>query len=179
MSRACSVCTSPNALKIDKSLFSNEPVASVASSNGLSESAVRRHARNHVHATILREIHATNSTSSTDILERLVEALDDVSAVRSAALLSGQSGVLLRAAGATQSIATSLLGYLGQDGDLGILRQLKVGEAFARAVAGAIRADPTIAPEIAEQLRLSHDPDVIATADVVDRLANIATKKEI
>src|SRR5690606_13369263 len=114
-------------------LLSGAAVADVSRKYAVGDSALYRHARAHLSATVLREMRASAEAGSTDLIEKLVEALDDVSAVRTHALLAGHASTLLRAASATQSLVETLLDRLGID-NIETVRLLREGENFAFAL---------------------------------------------
>lgn len=83
MAQQCKVCTSQVREKIDLTLLAGETVASVQRAYPVfTESAIRRHYRNHVTATIVT--HLTNSSipNAADITQRLIKLADDVALVR-------------------------------------------------------------------------------------------------
>lgn len=179
MARSCAACVHPQSKLIDERLTSKTTtVSDLSHEMNISTQSLYRHQREHLSQTVLRELRLNRSTSTTDLLQALSEALDDVQAVRSAALLHGQSSMLLRAAASTQSLATTLLDRLAPDGDIHTIRLLREGERLARAIGAAVREDPAIAPGIAYQLRVIEEHEA---ADQLIRLADIASsaKKEI
>jgi len=167
MPRACTVCTHSKADSINRDLAAGIPTASIATSYRIGDSSVRRHVRTHLSASLLQEVRASEHLGSVDLIERLAEALDDVSAVRSAALLSGNHGVVLRAASATESLVGSLIDRLGID-STETSRLLRDGDTLARAVARATAEQPGLGEGIARQLEVLGDPE---TADELRRFA--------
>jgi hypothetical protein len=167
MPRACTVCSSPKAEQINRDLTSGMAAALVASKYRIGDSSVRRHSRTHLSASLLQELRASEHLGSTDLIERLAEAVDDVAAVRSAALLTGNHGVVLRAAAATQSLIESLMDRVGID-SLETARLLREGDTFARAVARATAQDARVGTAVAEELSRLGDNE---TADALRTFA--------
>ena len=152
MARVCSVCVSPMLEKVSEYTRQSIPVTAIANSTGLSESALRRHLANHVHGGALRDARFNSGEPTGDLVKRLVEALDDVSAVRSAALMSGQSGLVLRSATAGASMISTLVGALGVK-SADVAEQLRTSELLQLAMARAMTRHPEFAPVFAQELR--------------------------
>ena len=125
-------------------------------------------------ATILQEIRASERVGSTDLIERLVEALDDISAVRSSALMVGNAGMVLRAASATRDAVGTLIHELGIDSTT-VAEQLRLGEDLARALVTATKADPGVGRAVAVTLRGLGNLQI---AEELDQIAISVSKTE-
>lgn len=171
MARPCSVCAHPKQALIDAELVAATPVAEMVSKWKIGESSIRRHVKTHLSASILRETRASESLGSVDLVERLIEALDDVAAVRTTALMSGQAAIVLRAATATESLVRTLMDRLGVE-ETEILLLLREGERLADAVARASRKHGIIGTVIAGEL------DELGDRDFGDALRAVVAKSE-
>lgn len=79
MSRRCTVCDSERRDDIDRQLAtSRTPLRRIATENQLSESALRRHHRHHLPATLARAVATAEDVRASDLL-------DDVDALRAEA----------------------------------------------------------------------------------------------
>jgi hypothetical protein len=94
----------------------------------------------------------TDGTGPTDILEIVTDALNDVTAIRHTALMTGNSALLLRAAQTTQSLAATLLDRFGVD-DIEDIQAIREGEALGRAVAHVVRQDRRLGEALVARLR--------------------------
>lgn len=177
MPQVCKLCSLPNSQRVDAALVAGAHVATVAaevsrSGSSVSESAVRRHVRNHLQGNVLRAMREQNSFQSGDLLERLMESLDDLSAVRSSALMSGSTSTVVRAATASEQIIRTLLDRLGID-DASMLAEIRTAESLGRAVGRAARKHPEVARAVGVELRAMglHDD-----ADALDRIATVVSE---
>lgn len=168
--RLCTLCNHAKSALIDARLAAGEPIATLAADFRFSESAVYRHRSRHLSRTILREARASAQIGTADLVGRLSEALDDLTAARTAALLTGQGAQVIRAASAEVRAVEVLLDRLGID-STEVARELREAEDLAHAVATAVRARPSLAQPIAAGLRArGHDE----AADALDHLAATA-----
>lgn len=171
MARPCSVCSHPEQAQIDAELVAATPVSEMDSKWKIGDSSIRRHVKAHLSASILRESRASGSLGSIDLVERLIEALDDVAAVRTAALMSGQAAIVLRAATTTESLVRTLVDRLGIEETETVLL-LREGERLADAVARASRKHGIIGTVIAGEL------DELGDHDFGDALRAVVARSE-
>jgi hypothetical protein len=122
---------------------------------------------------MLRETRESQGVGTTDLLERLVNAVDDVDELRAMALREGNGSLVVRAAMATQALVATLSERLGEGGDTEVVRLLRDGERLARAVGHLARTNPAAGRVVAQQLRTTGDED---TADALEAIANKATQ---
>lgn len=152
MPNLCKVCTSQLREKIDLTLLAGETVAAVQRAfPEFTDSAIRRHYRNHVTATIVT--HLTNSSipNAADITQRLIKLADDVALVRNRAVAQNDGGATLRAAKVESGILTELIGTLGID-STDLQTYLEDAQILARSVFKATRNHPELAELISAEL---------------------------
>jgi hypothetical protein len=168
MARACSICSSQQAAQINVALAGGSAIAEVAAEYRNSESAVRRHAANHLSGALIRDRY-DGTTTTTDLLERLQEALRDVDRVRAAALATGRGELAIKAAVAARPIIETLMLRVGID-DLHVLSLLQEGEVLALAVGRLARQDPSFGQALALQL------DGAGSDDMADTLRSVSNQ---
>lgn len=170
MARLCTICTSPDVRAINAQLATGAAISTIVSqtsySGSFSDSALRRHAANHLGR--IRDIPEA-TTTTTDLLSRLQQALDDVDRVRSAALATAKGDLVVKAAATATRIIETFMHKLGID-DVETARLIEEGHVLARAVARATRQDPAIGYSVAREL-LMLSPDDTTTADAIEALA--------
>ncbi|GMA26791.1 hypothetical protein [Arenivirga flava] len=152
MARPCALCGLANRDNVDARLVAGARVVDIAAEARVSESAVRRHVRNHLSLPLFRDGLDVDDLSPSDLIEKLSENLRDLERVRSAALRTGASGTVIRAASTSSDIIATLMNRLGID-DLSIAGELAYAEQLARAVATATRSSPALAALLAPELR--------------------------
>lgn len=172
MSRQCTVCASNSRRPAIETSLQTVGVQATSRRFEIHESSLRRHQQRHMSATILQEIRASEQIGSTDLIERLVEALDDVSAVRSSALLTGNAGMVLRAANATRELVGVIIHEIGVDATT-VAEQLRLGEDLARALVKSTHADPEVGHAVAVTLRALGNLQI---ADELDQIATTVSK---
>jgi len=174
VSNPCKACASEKASEINAELVAGVPQAKVAKVYAIHESSIARHTKSHLTGSILRESRVANNVGTTDLMEKLVEALDDIHAVRTTALATGNGPLLLRASAASQSLISTLFDRLGEVGDSEAVRLMRDGERLARAVGLATQREPSIGRAVASRLRALGDPDtaaqIVALADYSTRI---------
>ena len=173
MSRACTACSRSDVTSINARLLTGTPIATVSREFDIHESSLSRHVRAHLAATVLRESRITAAAGTVDLLEAVVEALADVTAVRVAALATGNAALLLRAAQTTQGLALTLLDRLAPEGDTEVVRLLRDGERLARAVGNVSRQSPAIGHALARELHRLGDHE---TADALAGIAAVSSE---
>jgi hypothetical protein len=99
----------------------------------------------------MHALRITNETSSTDLIDGLVESLHDLALMRSNSLMNGQVALAIRASTEMRSTSEFLLGIGLEDTD--VTKELRFGQHVAGAVALAVRDHPEIAGAIAFELR--------------------------
>ena len=120
---------------------------------------------------MLAEARATATMATGDLLSRLADALDDLTASRSASLLAGNSVGVVRAAAAEVRAIETLLTRLGVD-DTELAREYAQAEAMARAVGTVAQRDPDgFGAAIVAELRRRNLTDAAAA---VQRVADQA-----
>lgn len=174
MARLCGICTAANARDINARIMTGVPIAQIARETFFSDSALRRHASGH-----LSRLSAvpTDTTATTDLLDRLQLALDDVDRVRAAALATNRGDLVVKAATAARQIIESLTTHLGVD-DLEVTKLIADGHNLARAVGFATRQNPELGRLVARRLA-ALSPDDTTDADTLDALAASVEQKKI
>ena len=161
MARPCATCSRVDVRGINSQIMQGVPLATVAAQTGISESAIRRHAGNHLHRLDgISEI----PDATTDLVDRLARVLDDLDRVRLDAIATGKGETVIRASSTAVRTIEVLAERFGVD-DLDVQQLLREGQSFAQAIALAARSDPAAARVIERHLR---DID----ADIADELAN-------
>lgn len=74
MTRVCTICTHPERREIDQALVSREPYRRIAAHYAVSETAVRRHTKDHLPALLVRA-HAAQEAADADELLSRVQAM--------------------------------------------------------------------------------------------------------
>jgi hypothetical protein len=161
MARLCTCCSSPHARELNLRLATGASVAAVSTEFGLGESSIRRHLANHFTAASL------DVSETTDILDQLAAALEDMGRVRAAALAAGRGETAIKAAVASKGIASVFLDRLGVD-DLDVTRFYRESEALGRAVARVTREHPRVGHAIAVELaQLAPESEMAEALEVV------------
>lgn len=163
MARLCTVCFHSESSKINAELASGVGVALISSQTLISESALRRHSANHLGHLLIREGGIIDATTTTDLIDRLQLALDDVDRVRASALATGRGELVLKAAAQTRALVDTMMARLGID-DIESARLIQEARDLARAVATATRQDPSIGHAVARELRAISTDQTTATA---------------
>jgi hypothetical protein len=123
---------------------------------------------------ILHELRVTQNTASTDLVEGLVEALGDLSLMRSSSLMNGQTALAIRATTELRALTEYLLG-IGLE-DTTLTRELRFGQHVAGAVARAVQHAPEIAPMLVAELRAIGEGGAADDLELV--AANAATSSQ-
>jgi len=168
MARPCTVCDRDDRLDIDAALLSSMPITAVIAELGLSDcspSALGRHRRNHL-GNLLGSLRASDDLDHSDLLQDLAETLADIQAVRRAALVKGNSHLLLRSADSSAKVIGQLLDRLGADA-VETIRSMREGGLLARAVAKATTRNPDIGASVLSELMALGDH---ASDDLADAL---------
>jgi hypothetical protein len=181
MPRACTVCGHENSREIDqlltRSANSQTPgmsLSMISARFDCSTQSLSRHRRLHLSRRVLHALRITNETSSTDLIDGLVESLNDLALMRSNSLLNGQTALAIRASTEMRSTSEFLLGIGMTDTDM--TRELKFGQHVARAVARAVQRAPEIVPMLAAELRAVGEGDAAEDLEIV--AANAATSTQ-
>ena len=168
MARLCTVCFHSDSAQINVSLASGIAVATISSQTTISESALRRHTANHLGNLLVRDGDLNDTTTTTDLIDRLQLALDDVDRVRASALATGRGELVLKAAVQTRALIDTMMGRLGID-VIENAQLVREAQDLGRAVAKATRVEPGIGFALARELgSISTDP---TTADALTALA--------
>jgi hypothetical protein len=152
------------------------PVQDVAKKYKIGDSAIRRHTARHLSTSLLRETRATADLGSADLIAELADVLGDVRAVRSSALMGGQAGLVLRAAGAERELIELLLGKLDID-DLEVAGTIKACESLSRSVVRIVRGHPRVGDALATDLRAFGDEQMAAEVSRVADDARLQSKE--
>lgn len=143
-------------------------IATLSLQNSISESALRRHSVNHLGHALIQVSDTGDTTTVTDLIDRLQRALDDMDRVRASALATGRADLVIKAAAQTRALIDTMMARLGVD-DLETVRLVRDAQDLARAVARATRIDPRVGHAIAHELAsISTDP---TTADALAAMA--------
>lgn len=175
MPRQCTVCSAVNVRAINAELATGTALSTVASKFPLSESALRRHAKNHL-ALAMWDPEQLDAVTPTDLIDRLSAALADVDRVRRQAVATGKGELVVKAATATRQLTETITARLGID-DLESARLLRDAEALGRAVGRLTRTHPAVGKAIAHELR-KRSPKSI-DADALEALAEANDRQEI
>ena len=174
MARLCTVCFHSDSAKINAELASGVGVATISSQTSISESALRRHTTNHLGHLLIRDGGMSDTTTTTDLIDRLQLALDDVDRVRASALATGRGELVLKAAAQTRALIDTMMARLGID-DIESARLIQEARDLARAVAKATRLEPGVGLAVARELgAISTDQ---TTADALTAMA-VAVKRQ-
>jgi hypothetical protein len=174
MARLCTVCFHSDSTKINASLASGVALATISSQSTISESALRRHSVNHLGHALVRETSVSGTTATTDLIDRLQSALDDVDKVRVSALATGRGDLVIKAAAQTRALIDTMMARLGVD-DLETVRLVRDAQNLARAVGRVTRIDPEFGHAVVRELNtLSTDT---ITADALTAMAVAAERK--
>jgi hypothetical protein len=115
MPRICTICTHPDRIAIDKAVVSQAPNRQIASLHGVSESAVRRHARSHLPKTLVVATQVEAVTNADDLLAQVQRFQREALGVLEAAKADGNLGGVLQAIDRLQK-GVALLATLGERG---------------------------------------------------------------
>jgi hypothetical protein len=178
MPRACTVCGHTNSREIDQLLTRSTngarpgmSLSAISARFDCSVQSLSRHRRLHLSMRILHSLRVTENTTSTDLVEGLVEALADLSLMRSSSLMSGQTALAIRATTELRSLSEYLIGIGLTDSDL--TKELRFGQHLANAVAHAVRDNPEIVGAISAALRRVGEAGAAEDLELV--AANAAT----
>lgn len=119
----------------------------------------------------IREV-TRDTTTVTDLLDRLQQALDDADRVRASALATGRGDLAIKAVAATARLVETLTSRLGID-DLEIAKLIADSDLLVRALARATRKDPAIGRAVARELN-----DITDDSKMPDALNALATATE-
>src|SRR5262245_65354921 len=111
MPRLCTICHHPDRSAIDKAIVSQAPNRQIASLHGVSEAAIRRHARTHLPATLVKAAQVEAVAEAGDLLAQAERLQREALGVLEAAKTDGNLGGVLQA-----STAVALLASLAEHG---------------------------------------------------------------
>ena len=151
MARLCTVCFHSDSSKINAELASGVGVATISSETTISESALRRHTANHLGHLLIREGGMSDTTTTTDLIDRLQLALDDVDRVRASALATGRGELVLKAAAQTRALIDTMMARLGVD-VIENAQLVREAQELGRAISKATRLEPGVGHAIAREL---------------------------
>lgn len=153
MGRNSTVRTHPQLAEIELRLAAPMPnVPQLAREFHVSKDALYRHRLAVIIPRLRAELAMPEQAATTELLARMVSAADDQHLVRKALLDAGELAAHSAAVLAEAKILDQIFTKLGVDNTTTI--ELAVEQdAFARAVGRAMRADPSIAGPILDQLR--------------------------
>ena len=97
MPRVCTICTHPDRSAIDKAVVSQAPNRQIASLHGVSESAIRRHARSHLPSTLVKAAEVEAVTNADDLLAQAQQLQSEARGVLEFAKREGNPGGVLQA----------------------------------------------------------------------------------
>lgn len=133
----------------------------------ISEQSVSRHVANHLRSEVAAALRTSGAVRTSDLIQRLASIADDAADLRKDAMAKGDVLNALRASDAeTRSLAV-LLDRLGI-GSSDAISLLAAGEALARALGEASRAEPRVAVAVSQRLR------AMGFADDADALLRVA-----
>jgi len=165
MARACTVCASENVPLMDSDLRSGASFAAVAQKYKTSESAVRRHMRNHLERGSLLALAGSHDATTGDLLGALLTSLGQAQAVQKSALRAGREPAVLRAAAVVESTVRTLLTGFGVD-DAAIVDDLRSAERMSIAIVRTLKLHPEIGATFAAEL------DKAGAADLAQDVRN-------
>jgi hypothetical protein len=182
VARQCTICTHENARELDALLLRNKngtspgmSLSMIATRFDCSVQSLSRHRRLHLSMRILHSLRVTETTSSTDLIEGLTEALADLSLMRSSSLMSGQTALAIRATTELRSLSEYLIGIGLTDSDL--TKELRFGQHLASAVAHAVRDHPEVVGAISAALRNVGETDAADDLELVAANATPTTQE--
>src|SRR5262245_12796242 len=95
MPRVCTVCASPDRSAIDKAIVSQAPNRQIASLHGVSEAAIRRHARSHLPNALVKAAQVVAVATAADLLAQAQRLQEEARGVLEFAKAEGNpAGVL-------------------------------------------------------------------------------------
>lgn len=147
--RQCSVCTSPDRSEIERSLADAKPYRLISAESGLSESAIRRHANDHLGRAVLHPV--TGPIALADLADRMSAVLNDTASVREHAARTNNPSLLLKACSVEASVLGNLIYRLGIN-DTETATLVGQGRDLVRAVREACGEFPELARVIADHL---------------------------
>ncbi|GAB3291946.1 hypothetical protein [Pseudoclavibacter terrae] len=153
MAMQCKVCTSSLQGRIDAALLAGETVASVQRAHpSFTDSAIRRHYRNHVQATIISKVANLPGLDTADLVLRLVQLANDAMGVRNQAVAQRNGSATLRAANAELGILRELIQTLGID-DTDVHVYMQEAQALAGAAGAVAQEHPEFGALLIAELR--------------------------
>lgn len=90
MPRKCTICQHPELSKINQAIVANESLRSIAKHYGLSPSAVERHAKNHIPATLVEAKKAEEVANADDLLAQVRDLKDKALSILETAEEAGE-----------------------------------------------------------------------------------------
>src|SRR5262245_59736664 len=115
MPRLCTICHHPDRSAIDKAVVSQAPNRQIASLHGVSEAAIRRHARSHLPATLVKAAQVEAVAEAGDLLAQAERLQREALGVLEAAKTDGNLGGVLQAIDRLQK-GVALLATLAERG---------------------------------------------------------------
>jgi hypothetical protein len=97
MPRVCTICSHPDRRRIEAALVACEPNRRIASRFGVEEISIRRHAAEHVHATLSRARDALEVSRGDELLAQIQTALAKTWALLATAEVDGDYQLQLKA----------------------------------------------------------------------------------
>ncbi len=156
MPRPCSVCTSPDALAIDRALIDGDTLRNTAKRYGVSEDSLRRHKRNgHIVEAAKRELNADDELPDGDTILNRVQNLERrAMSILNQAERAGSIGVALsaiREARSTIELLAKLVGDL-DTGGVNVVIQSSGWIEIRAVVVAALERHPAARADVAAAL---------------------------
>lgn len=167
MSRICRTCGSSERREIESLMLAGTRMEQISARFEISRAALFRHQARCLRANLLSSLRVSENVGSVDLLEHLTEVLTDLSAARSAAMLTGRTSDVVRAGAATTAVVSVLMDKIGLE-STEVIRELREADDLARSIAAVVRASPGLAAPLSAALRLRGQTDA---ADALDALA--------
>jgi len=115
MPRLCTICHHPDRSAIDKAVVSQAPIRQIASLHGVSDAAIRRHARKHLSKTLVRASEIAAVADADNLLAQAQRLQREALGVLEFAKADGNPGGVLQAIDRLQK-GVALLATLAEKG---------------------------------------------------------------
>ncbi|MGV8976545.1 MAG: hypothetical protein ACOH17_00720 [Cellulomonas sp.] len=166
MARPCLTCGSGERRDIEASMLAGTSMQQISARFEISRAALFRHQAHCLRANLLSSLRVSENVGSVDLLEHLTEVLGDLSAARSAAMLTGRTSDVIRAAAATTTVVSVLMDKIGLE-STEVVREMREADDLARSVAAVVRASPGLAAPLSAALRLRGQTDAASALDAL------------